>query len=137
MDSQAIKRKALELGFDLCGIAPADTFPELSFLREWIDRGYAGDMDYIPRSADFRADARAVVPGARSVIVTGTIYNTDRPYSTEEHGDDVALIARYAWGDDYHDVLKGRLEALLDWMRRSWTSSSPTATRPRSTRTAA
>ncbi len=135
MTSSQIKQKALELGFDLCGIAPAGTFPELSFLREWIDRGFAGDMDYMPRSADFRADARAVVPGARSVIVTGTIYNTDRPYTTELMGSDpptrpvsggqtpihdptqVALIARYAWGDDYHDVLKARLEALLAWMR--------------------
>ena len=117
MNSQAIKEKARDLGFDLCGIAPADTFPELSFLREWLDRGYAGEMAYLSRSADRRADVRAVVPGARSVIVTGTIYNTDRPYSTEDHGGDVALIARYAWGDDYHDVLKARLDALLAWMR--------------------
>ena len=115
--STTIKRKALELGFDLCGIAPADRFPELSFLREWIDRGYAGDMAYMSRSAERRSDAAAVVPGARSVIVTGTIYNTDRPYSTDEQPPDVALIARYAWGDDYHDVLKTRLEALLAWMR--------------------
>ena len=135
LTSERVKQKARELGFDLCGIAPADTFPELSFLREWIDRGYAGDMAYMSRSSDVRADARAVVPGARSVIVTGTIYNTDRPYTTglgSDPGDGstqpldtgrhrgltpVALIARYAWGDDYHDVLKARLEALLAWMR--------------------
>ena len=136
INSNSIKQKALELGFDLCGIAPADRFPELSFLREWIDRGYAGDMAYMSRSAEQRSDAAAVVPGARSVIVTGTIYNTDRPYTTRIMGSDpihesyqgvessreggltpVALIARYAWGDDYHDVLKTRLEALLAWMR--------------------
>ena len=129
LTSSTVKAKALELGFDLCGVAPAETFPELSFLREWLDRGYAGDMAYLPRSADRRADARAVVPGARSVIVTGTIYNTDRPYSTELMGSDpsesprerglapTALIARYAWGDDYHDVLTRRLRALLEWMR--------------------
>ena len=77
-------------------------------------------MAYLERSADRRADVRAVVPGARSVIVTGTIYNTDRPYSTENGVDlrpHTALIARYAWGDDYHDVLKTRLDALLAWMR--------------------
>ncbi|MBM3817836.1 MAG: tRNA epoxyqueuosine(34) reductase QueG [Acidimicrobiia bacterium] len=123
MTSEDIKRKARELGFDLCGIAPADSFPELSFLRDWLGRGYAGEMAYMSRSADRRADARAVVPGARSVIVTGTIYNTDRPYSTEVGSDpvydptQVALIARYAWGDDYHDVLTERLNALLAWMR--------------------
>ncbi len=115
----AIKGKAYELGFDLCGIAPAGAFPELSFLREWLDRGYAGDMAYLARSADRRADVRRVVPGARSVIVTGTVYNTDRPYSTERADREEALIARYAWGDDYHDVLKTRLDALVAWMREA------------------
>ena len=114
--SEAIKRKATELGFDLCGIAPAETFPELSFLRSWIDRGYAGEMSWIPRSADLRADVRAVVPGARSVIVTGTLYNTVGSDATDDETQ-VAKISRYAWGDDYHDVLKKRLDALLAWMR--------------------
>ena len=112
-----VKTKALELGFDLCGIAPADSFPELAFLREWLDRGYAGDMADMSRSADRRADVRAVVPGARSVIVTGTLYNTVPPYTPEDPPPDRARIARYAWGDDYHDVLKARLDALLAWMR--------------------
>src|SRR5262245_30885499 len=117
MNSSAIKAKALEIGFDLCGVAVADSFPELAFLREWLDRGYAGEMGYMARSADRRADVRAVVPGARSVIVTGTIYNTVSPYASPP-ADDVALISRYAWGDDYHDVLKTRLDALVGWMRR-------------------
>ena len=116
LTSIAIKAKAREIGFDLCGMAPADSFPELAFLREWLDRGYAGEMAYMARSADRRADVRAVVPGARSVIVTGTIYNTVR-HMRSAPADDVALISRYAWGDDYHDVLKTRLDALLAWMR--------------------
>ena len=122
ISSAAIKAKAREIGFDLCGIAPVDSFSELTFLREWIDRGYAGEMAWMARSAERRADVRNVVPGARSVIVTGTLYNTDRPYS----GDlppDVARISRYAWGDDYHDVLKARLDALLDWIRGSLSPS--------------
>jgi epoxyqueuosine reductase len=121
LTAEAIKDKARELGFDLCGIAPAGSFAELSFFREWLARGYAGEMAYLERSAAKRADVRHAVPGARSVIVTGAIYNTDRPYSTECADRDTALIARYAWGDDYHDVLKARLEALLEWMR----SASP------------
>ena len=116
ISSSAIKDKAGSLGFDLCGIAPADSFPELAFLREWLERGYAGTMDWMARSADRRADVRQVVPGARSVIVTGTLYNTDRPYSSDLAAD-VARISRYAWGDDYHDVLKRRLDSLLAWMR--------------------
>jgi len=117
LTAASIKEKARELGFDVCGIAPAASFSELSFLRAWLDRGYAGEMDYLHRTADKRTDVRNVVPGARSVIVTGTVYNTDRPYSTEQADPDSALIARYAWGDDYHDVVGARLEALLAWMR--------------------
>ena len=114
-----IKEKARELGFDLCGIAPAANHPELGFFREWIDRGYAGGMGYLARSADKRADVRAVLPSARTVIVTATVYNTDRPYSTECADQDRAHIARYAWGDDYHDVIGRRLEALVAWMREA------------------
>jgi len=117
--SESIKAKALELGFDLCGIASAESFAELSFFEEWLRKGYAGEMAYLTRSAHKRADVRHVLPGARSVIVTGTIYNTERPYSTECADPEAALIARYAWGDDYHDVLKARLDALVEWMRQA------------------
>jgi epoxyqueuosine reductase len=115
--SSEIKARAAELGFDLCGIAAAADFKELAFLREWLDRGYAGEMAYLARSAERRADVRAVLPSAASVISLGTIYNTDRPYSTEIAGRSTALIARYAWGEDYHEVIQGRMDALLAWMR--------------------
>jgi epoxyqueuosine reductase len=112
-----IKARAAGLGFDLCGIAPAADFKELGFLRDWLARGYAGEMQYLERSAERRADVRAVMPAARSVIVLGTIYNTDRPYSTEVADAGAAVIARYAWGEDYHDVLQRRMDSLVEWMR--------------------
>jgi len=117
--SPDVKAKARELGFDLCGIAPVGDHPELTFFREWLDRGYAGEMAYLARSADRRADVRRVLPSARTVIVTGTIYNTNRPYSTECADPDRAHIARYAWGDDYHEVIDRRLDQLLAWMREA------------------
>jgi len=117
LTSDSIKRRARELGFDLCGVAPAAAFPELAFLRQWIDRGYAGTMAYLPRTAARRSDVRRVVPSARSVIMTGTVYNTRKPYSTERADPARAEVARYAWGPDYHEVLGQRLEALLAWMR--------------------
>jgi epoxyqueuosine reductase len=113
----AIKAHAREIGFDLCGIAPADDMAGLGFLREWIDRGYAGEMHYLSRSADRRADVRAVLPSARAVIMLGTLYNTAQPYSTEVADAGAALVSRYAWGDDYHGVIEKRLEALVGWMR--------------------
>ena len=118
LTSEGVKEQARALGFDLCGVAPVDDFPELGFLREWLDRGYAGEMAWMARTADRRRDVRAVMPEARSVIVTGTLYNTDRPYSVDQPPD-VARISRYAWGDDYHDVLKPRLDALVGWMREA------------------
>ena len=113
----AIKHEALDLGFDLCGIAPAADLPELRFLREWLDRGYAGEMHYLRRGAELRADVRNVLPSARSVIVAAMVYNADRPYSTEVTGNQRAEISRYAWGEDYHEVMGRRLEQLLAWMR--------------------
>ena len=115
--SSAIKQQARLAGFDLCGIAPAGDLPELAFFDEWLARGYAGDMHYLQRSRDKRADVRAVLPSARSVIVCGTVYNVDRPYSTQTGSRGGAAIARYAWGDDYHDVIRTRLEALVGWLR--------------------
>ena len=77
----ALKQRARELGFDLCGIAPATALPELTRLGEWLDAGYAGEMLYLHKSADTRADIRRFLPTARSVIVTGTVYYTDAPAS--------------------------------------------------------
>ncbi len=123
----SIQQHAVSLGFDLCGIAPADSFPELRFLREWLDAGYAGDMSYLARSAERRMDVRQVLPSARSVIVAAMVYNTDRPYSTEVTGDR-AEISRYAWGEDYHRVMGEKLEALIAWMRAQ--SDQPFDARP-------
>jgi epoxyqueuosine reductase len=112
-----IKARAAELGFDLCGIAPAAAHDELAFFPRWLAQGYAGEMHYLERSAARRADVRAVMPSARSIVCLGTLYNTDRPYSTEIADPSTALIARYAWGDDYHEVIQRRMDALVAWMR--------------------
>src|SRR4051812_20513230 len=128
LTADQIKAKAIALGFDLCGIAPAAGHPELAFFRDWIDKGYAGEMAYLVRSAEKRSDVRAVLPSARTVIVMATVYNTDRPYLTEHADTGRASIARYAWGDDYHDVIGARLDELLAWMRQ--VSREPFDARP-------
>lgn len=117
LNSFAIKHHAAGLGFDLCGISAAGAFPELQFLPEWLARGYAGQMRYMEKSAHTRADIRHFLPSARSVIVTGTIYNTERRGWDRGPGTDTVRVARYARGEDYHVVLYERLEALLEWMR--------------------
>jgi len=115
--SAAIKAQAREIGFELCGVAPAEAFPELAFFQEWINCGYAGTMAYLPRSAKRRSDVRRVVPTARTVIMTGSVYHAGQPYSIERHEPGRGEVARYTWGGDYHEVIGKRLESLLTWMR--------------------
>ena len=117
LTSADVKDHAAALGFDLCGIAPVADHVELRFLGAWLDRGYAGDMQYLQRTADRRADVRHVLPSARTVVCLATVYNADRPYSVQSADPGRARLARYAWGDDYHVVIQGRLDRLLSWMR--------------------
>ena len=112
-----VKAEAKAAGFDLCGVATVGKFPELGFLGEWLSRGYAGEMHYMHRTADRRADVRAIMPSAQSVIALGVVYNTDRPYSHQQKDPTQAAIARYAWGDDYHVVIEQRLDLLLERLR--------------------
>jgi epoxyqueuosine reductase len=116
LTSKSIKAKAAELGFDLCGIARAERYPRLERLAEWIDRGFAGDMTYLAASVHERLDPATVLPNVRSVVCLALVYNTDQPYSNTVASADRAAIARYAWGDDYHDVLRSRLRPFVCWM---------------------
>jgi epoxyqueuosine reductase len=120
--TRLICERARALGFDLCGVARAEAFEELGRLPEWLAQGYAGEMNYLndPR----RADPRLVVEGARSVIVVALNYNSAQPYSTESaasvtdgEGSPRGWVSRYAWGDDYHEVLGEKLGALVAAMR--------------------
>jgi epoxyqueuosine reductase len=116
LTSNELKLHARQLGFDLCGIAPAEPFDGLERLSEWNALGRHADMAWLERSLEKRRDPRLVLDGARAIVSCAVIYNTDQPYSStlpEGH----AAIARYAWGDDYHVVVERRLEALETWMR--------------------
>jgi epoxyqueuosine reductase len=112
------------LGFDHCGIAPAEEFPELAHLEEWLARGYAGDMRYLHDAR--RQSPSQVVRDAHSVIVCALNYNTSLPCSTEVPNEIASQdgprgwIARYAWGDDYHNVLAEKLDALVDALRKEF-----------------
>ena len=122
ISSGAIKARSLELGFDFCGIAPAHAFPELAFLKEWLARGYAGEMQYMYNSAERRADIRNFLPSARSVIMTATNYNAEGRRepgagNREPEVRGAIQVAKYARGQDYHKILAERLHALREWMR--------------------
>jgi epoxyqueuosine reductase len=125
-DTTWIVDRAKSLGFDLCGVVRAEKLPELEQLPEWLARGYAGEMNYLadPR----RADPQKAMPRVRSVIVCLLNYNTAHPLSTDPHlpGDDAeprGWISRYAWGNDYHDVLRDKLNALVQFLPQHFTES--------------
>lgn len=113
LTASRVKVLATEAGFDLCGIAPATTLPRLSRLADWIAEGNAGEMTYLAESIDERTDITQSLPTARAVISLAVVYNTDQPYSTAITDDERVAIARYAWGDDYHVVMRQRLRVLL------------------------
>jgi len=108
----------------MAGVARADNFPELFRQQEWLARGYAGEMKYLSDAR--RSDPQTALPGIRSVIVCALTYNTEHA-RTEQAWTDLGdatkasepcgWISRYAWGDDYHDVLREKLELLLDDLR--------------------
>lgn len=106
-----VKTLARAAGFDLVGIASAAAPPELSSFAEWVERGYAGGMGYLTSQVTRRSDLRAAFPWARSVVCVGLQYDTPVPYSTEADPER-AWIARYAWGDDYHEVMGAMLDRL-------------------------
>ena len=102
-----IKAQAYGLGFDLVGItslAPVETAPAF---EEWISRGYSGDMEYLSRGAEKRRDTRLPFDGATHAIVVGLDYGGRQPSGP---------VARYARGDDYHDIITNRLNELRDWL---------------------
>jgi epoxyqueuosine reductase len=112
-----IRELARGCGFELAGVARAESVGERAWYHEWVDAGYAGRMGYLAgRRAEVRDDPRNLLPSARSIICVGKLYNTAWPYSTQFDLAERAWISRYAWGDDYHDILRRgleRLEALL------------------------
>jgi len=110
---------ARECGFELAGVAPAEPSPDRGWYHAWAAAGYAGEMGYLTdRRAGLRDDPRSLLASARSVICVGKLYNTPWPYSTKFAGPGRAWISRYAWGGDYHDVVRRGLERLRERLRQ-------------------
>ncbi len=113
-----VRRKAAELGFNLCGVTPAAPSPTLAAYLRWIQRGMQGEMRYMARADRVRRrqDLREIMPGARTLVVVGMDYYAR--YADEALLRDPARgrIAAYAWGVDYHNVLGLRLEAFAEWL---------------------
>jgi len=114
--SALIKARAYELGFHKVGIVRAEAlFPEHERFSEWLGRGYHGQMGWLARDPEQRADSRKLFAAARSVIVVALNY-----YTPHQHADQPGKVSRYAWGDDYHNVVGDKLRQLLTWIKAQW-----------------
>lgn len=115
--ARLIKDRARIEGFEKVGIVPVQALAgDADQLREWLRRGYEGEMKWMARDPEMRTDPRKLFPPARSVIVVAKNY-----YTPAQHESDPASgkISRYAWGDDYHDVVAGKLHSLLSWIKET------------------
>lgn len=120
--AEKIKHKAIEIGFSKVGIVRAEALDsERTHLKEWLKKGFHGEMSWLEREPEKRSDPTLLFPEARSIIVVAQNYFTDH-----KHSDDPAKgkISRYAWGDDYHDVLHEKLGELLDWIKSQESSAT-------------
>jgi epoxyqueuosine reductase len=114
MNAERIKETARSLGFDLVGISPIGPFPEFVFYPKWLENGYAGEMKYLERQKDAKTTAESALPGARSVVVCAVNYNSPHPRTSYDRMR--AWVSRYAWGDDYHEEVKRKLNQLASWI---------------------
>jgi len=125
-----IKEKARELGFDLCGIAKVRPLREhAARISEWVGEGMHSNMQYLARDIEKRTNPSILLPGSRSVIVTGLNYFTN----SVQGGNGVPVISRYAYGTDYHEVITARLKRLMEFINglipeaegRAYSDSAP------------
>ena len=114
-----VRERAEALGFDLVRVTTAEPLPQAEeALKTRIAAGYFEGMDWLtPARAEVSANPRALLPTARSVIALGVFYLTDAPLDLTTPGDPHARVSRYAWGDDYHEIIRARLDALAAFIR--------------------
>lgn len=124
LSSEQIKAEATRLGFSACGLAPAEAVNETvaTSFRQWLADGYQAEMAYMQNYEDKRLDPRLLVEGARTVISVALNYYPDTKLPIEEY-----QIAWYAYGKDYHDVMKKKLNALLEFIILPSTSAETIA----------
>ncbi|MDP8245367.1 MAG: tRNA epoxyqueuosine(34) reductase QueG [Candidatus Hinthialibacter antarcticus] len=114
MDNAAIKARAIQLGFDRVGVAPPSP-NTLHHYREWLANNFHGEMEYMASREPLRSAPNQLLENIQSVIVVAKRYKTVEFNALNKTPS--GIIARYAWGDDYHDVLRPKLNELSDWLQ--------------------
>ncbi len=112
--SREIRERARTLGFVRVGFSPAERSDGAGRLRDWLANRFQGSMGWMERGVDRRSDPRELFPGVRTVISAAISYLTEEPSTGDPQ---TGSISRYAWGEDYHRVVKEKLDELLDFIK--------------------
>lgn len=117
--TQQIQAYANEIGFELVGIIPAAHSETIARYREWIENGYAGKMHYLEKHLSLKTDVRQLLAEAKSVISLAMNYYTLDPPKALTQDPGRGQISRYAWGDDYHELIRERLLELVTFIKQT------------------
>ena len=117
--TQQIQARAHKLGFELVGIIPAAQSETIARYKQWIENGYAGKMRYLEKHLPLKTDVRQLLSEAKSVISLAMNYYTLDPPKALAEDPARGQISRYAWGDDYHDIIRQRLSELVDFIKQT------------------
>lgn len=117
--TEQIKQRAREIGFDLVGITSAAPHEHVSFLDQWLAKGYDGTMAYLARRRDERAAPQQLLPGAKTMICCGLNYHGGEASSSDSLTPEQGWISRYAWGEDYHEVVLAKLKQLESFIHET------------------
>ena len=120
-----LREKASALGFDLFGVAPVSRSETIGIYKAWLKKGYAGSMEYLEHHSDLKEDPRNLLPETLSLIALGCNYNTGNP-SPESQDPSKARFSRYAWGDDYHDIIRSKLKELENYVCKELNAANQT-----------
>ena len=131
-EAAELKRRARAEGFDLVGVAACGPSRTAPALERWLNRGMHAQMGYLSDTAHQRSHPRHLLEDCRSVVVVGMSYRSSKPDSDSRPPDDRVWISRYAWGRDYHRIVKKRLVRLGRWLEsehpgRGWRAVVDTA----------
>ncbi len=114
-NTNTVKKNAAQLGFEYCGIAKAIKLDDdARRIEKWLSNGMHGNMQYMENNFDLRIDPQKLFPGAKSVITLLKNY-----YPSQKQNAEAPLIAKYAWGQDYHIVIRKQLHEFLEEIRKS------------------
>ena len=113
--TRLLREKANELGFDLVGAIPVSRSTTIDIYNAWLKKGYAGSMAYLERHAELKEDPRQLLPETMSLLALGFNYKTVDP-PEQAQNPDIGCISRYAWGDDYHEIIRTKLRVLENYI---------------------